>query len=246
MKTIEELEEELFREWKKTDTGRFKDNFFHDGVPTPERYLQTTIRTIFVLREANFDGVRKDYHLRSELTTSPHPFWKGKIAPWCFGLADLDSSPNELWLQAMSIKNNTAQCIDLLNQFGYIQIKKAPGRATSIPRELAEAARLDGDLIRRQLAIYQPTVIVACGVSRPTTFDLLARHVFPGSLVRCRDQYKHRCAKVEDGHSERPPMFLIETLHPSHRKSREKVFKELIADFRQVVNEFNLPQQIRE
>ena len=227
---IKDEERALFEEWAK----RYPKGFFHDGVPSPDGYLSSKVRVVFVLREANFGGEQKDYDFRNELHNGPHRFWKQKVAPWCYGLAESGSgeATNDLW-NRREVQNDGSRCIAYLLRFGFIQIKKSPGKSSAKPNEILEAARQDCALIRRQIGIYKPDIIVACGIGHPKTFDLLFDFVFGGSIELCPNSgFKRRCAKVHEVAAGKPSTFLIETHHPSHRTERKVVFDQLISDFR--------------
>jgi|GEM_PF-437772 len=244
MTDMEERERELFDEWAK----HYPNGFFHDGVPNPERYLKTKTKCIFVLREANFAGEQKHYELRKELRENPQAFWRQKVVPWCYGLAESNRSSDweSLWLRAREARKDHAKCIEFLSMFGYIQIKKSPGGSTAKREELEAAAQRDRDFIRRQIAIYHPDIIVACGIGTPTTFDLLVDFVFQGSAERCTDGgFKRRCAQIQAGGVGVGATLLIETLHPSHRTSRDAVFKQLISDFHHAIALYNRPDPNR-
>ena len=236
MKTIAAQEEMLFQEWKRKYPLSAGIGFFRDGVPSPDVYLGTKVRTIFVLREANFGGHQKDYDFREELRNSPHPFWKQKVAPWCFGLANHTTGVDEIWSRARSIKDDKGHCIEVLNQFGYIQIKKAPGHSVAKASEVEQFARDDKDLIRRQVAVYRPNVMIACGLGHPNTFNLLLGEVFncPSGGQRIPETGS-RYAEISDPALSPDSIFVIEAPHPSHRSSREKAFRKLVTDFRWVV-----------
>lgn len=240
MNTMEERERELFDEWARN----YPSGFYRDGVPNPECYLQTRTKCIFVLREANFAGEQKHYEFRNELRENPQAFWRQKVMPWCYGLAEANGSSDweSLWLRAREARKDHAKCIEYLSMFGYIQIKKSPGSSTAKREELETAAQRDQAFIRRQIAIYQPDIIVACGIGTPTTFDLLVDFVFQGSADRCTDGgFKRRCAQIKAGSVGVGSTLLIETLHPSHRTKRAAVFNQLISDFQHALAQNNRP-----
>jgi hypothetical protein len=242
MNEIAEQEDALFAEWEKAHPGAF----FRDGVLCPDRYMASKVRVVFVLREANFRDrqtgkiIQKPYNLRDEFNEQdppnielPHSFWKQKIAPWCFGIVNSRSFES-----AKKIQNDRAVCIEHLTRFGFVQLKKTPGSSVIKPAEFVNAV-LENDgrtFLNRQFKIYEPDIIIACGIGFPTTFDLLRNHVF--AEVRDIPQtagFQRKCAIVQAGKADGSPTVLIETMHPSHRLKREPVFIQLMSDYRQAV-----------
>lgn len=249
MNHITQKEDVLFAEWKKANPAAL----FRDGVLCPDRYLASKVRVIFVLREANFrdsqtgETLQKPYDLRDEFKEQdppnwglPHTFWKQKLAPWCFGIAESAD-----FQRARVVSKSRAECVEYLTRFGYVQLKKTPGNSTIKQTEFANSVlEKNGRIfLRRQFEIYQPDIIVACGISFPRTFDLLAENVFP-EAVNCTGQaaFKRRCALVQTCKVNGSPTFIIETNHPSHRGKRKEVFDQLMSDYRQAVELLRQPQ----
>lgn len=242
MHDIAQKEDLLFAEWKKANPNAL----FRDGVLSPERYLANKVRVVFVLREPNFrdkqtgETLRKPYDLRDEFREQnppnlylPHPFWKQKVAPWCFGITE--SADFE---QAKAKSQNRAACVECLTRFGFVQLSKAPGSSTIMPKEFANSVLENNGrhFLRRQFKIYEPDIIVACGISFPRTFDILTKQVFPDSKdCISRAVFERRCSMVRTCKSNGNPTFIIETNHPAHRGNREKVYGKLMSDYRQAV-----------
>ena len=237
MNNIAQQEEALFAEWENSHSGAF----YRDGVPSPQLYQQSAVKVIFALREANFqkdDGEvdSKNYDFRHELRNAPHRFWKQKVAPWCYGLVKGLERDEELWEGARTVHKSQSDCIQLLNKCGFVQLKKTPGASKIKAEEVMDAVTRGQGFIRRQFAIYQPDIIIACGIGFPTTFDLLRKHVF--AEVRDFPQkagFQRSCAIVQAGKAGGSPTVLIETMHPSHRLKREPVFFQLMSDYRRAV-----------
>jgi hypothetical protein len=237
MNTMEERERELFDEWARN----YPSGFYRDGVPSPDHYRSSRVKVVLVLREANFKNEQgevdlKHYDFRDELRNDPQPFWCRKISPLCYGLIKSTDDLPATWAEASAVSHNRSECIAVLNRFGFVQMKKSPGSSVINPELLVDAARSEQALLRRQFEIYQPDIIVACGISFPRTFDLLTQLVFPQARDCTHEaSFQRRCAVVQAGKVDGSPTFLIETLHPSHRLERKPVFDKLKADYRQAV-----------
>jgi uracil-DNA glycosylase len=128
---------------------------------------------------------------------------------------------------------------EALQPFGFVQLKKKPGTGKSIPKELKKYAEEDEVLIREQLTIYKPNVIIACGLGITKTFNLLLETVFqntPSTIKRYRGR---RYAKLLDDRLSPRSVYIIETYHPSAYKTRRIMYNELVGLFRHVANEIN-------
>ena len=232
---IEVRENDLFTRWKAAS----QKPFYRDGVRQPKRFTAAHVKTLFVLREANFDGEPCDYDFRPELLCNPHPFWKDRMFPWCFGLTyHNDGSAEALWERYKTSSPTKDTVFDTLDNFGFIQIKKCPGGAKSKATELIGAVEQDANFLREQLSIYCPDVIVACGAGNPKTFSLLQDYVFGSGQTNASNfgQYTfqktgRRYAKINDSTISPRSVFMIEAFHPSHYKSRRDAFIRLVSDY---------------
>lgn len=248
MNEISEKEDALFAEWKKANQCAF----FRDGILCPDRFVVSTARVVFVLREANFrdtqtgNTIQKHYDLRDEFREQappnydlPHAFWKQKLAPWCFGIAESAS-----FKDAKEIHKDRAKCIEYLTRFGFVQLKKSPGNSAIKPAEFVNAVlEMNGaTFLSRQFKIYEPDIIFACGISLPKTFDLLTKHIFPDAVLVGQARFEGRCAMTQTCKRNGGPTFIIETKHPSHRGGREKVYAQLMSDYRQALELLRQPE----
>lgn len=255
MNTIQQQEELLFSEWEtqlREKKNRLEmnyehaDAFYRDGVIDPRQYWSAGVRLVFALREPNFkkpdgDIEYKSYKLSDEIPSNPHVFWTRKVAPFCVGFQMLEAPNNsfsieEIWEKARVICEDPGEASKYLTRYGYVQLKKIPGSAAIDPKQFAGFVTGEKTFLRRQFEIYQPDIIVACGISFPRTFDLLEGEVFPRTQDRTMvGSIEWRCARVHAGRPDGKPTFIIETMHPSHRSSREKVFLKLMSDFLKAV-----------
>jgi hypothetical protein len=232
MTNITKRENELFKRWKP----RIDGGFFSDGVPFPDDYEKSAIRTVFVLREPNFKkserGVSLD--LREHLQKADESnWWVQRLSYLCAGITrcwngTCDSAPSD---SPSPVKD--------LRPFGFIQLKKSPGGGRSICEELRHVATRDKDLIREQLKIYEPQIIIACGLGGCSTFRLLRDTVF------CADDRIRpigtlppwECLKVIDPQIAPKPFYLLAAYHPSAFVSKEKKLGKLCSDYKTIVSE---------
>ena len=227
MNTIATRENALFDRWEKKH-----EHLFRDGVPVPSSYIKTKIKTVFVLREPNFQGCPRAYDFRIELPDNPHHFWKRKVGLLCYALSSFSDTVDELWKKAQDSEIDATK--ELLSRFGYVQIRKMGGAGTADHKKLRQYAEEYGALLREQIAIYSPNLVVACGLGTAKTFSLLTEHVLKEHRECQLGRTGRRYAIVNDTELSPSPIYMIETHHPSHRKSRYEVFRDLVSDFRHV------------
>lgn len=255
MSSIQQREEQLFAEWetqlrlkKHRSEADYEhaDAFYRDGVVDPKHYESASVRVVLALREANFKSKDntveyKSYNLRDEIPRDPQKFWTHKVAPWCVGFQKWEDpttsmSIEEIWTKASAIRFDREERSKCLARYGYVQLKKIPGGAKINPKQFAAFVTNERAFLRRQFEIYQPDIIVACGISFPRTFDLLTGEIFPEARDCARDaNFQRRCARVQAGKSDCNSTFIIETMHPSHLRDPKKVFFQLMCDYRQAV-----------
>ena len=230
MNKITNRENAVFKRWAVKRVG-----FCKDGLPFPEDYCRSKVRTILILRETNG---KTGGDLREHLRNVPRmDFWGSKVSPWCCGFANDGLGLRAVWKEALSNHSNPGWVRNALRPFGYMQLKKEGGGATSKAVELRKAAINDQGMIREQLAIYAPQIIIACGLGTPTTFDLLCKFVFqiPENDRRVkRFRNKRRYAEIIDRELSPRTIYLIEAFHPSARESRQAMFNETVSNFRQI------------
>lgn len=237
MTSITKQENDLFQKWEIALRRHGADGgFYSDGVPFPEDYEKSYVRTIFVLREPNFeesDRNRPD-DLRERLQNgddSARRWWVQRLGYLCAGITSCwngiyDSAPSDRFSRAEDLR-----------PFGFIQLKKTPGGGKSICKELEHTAARDREMIREQLGIYKPQVIIACGLGRCSTFRLLRDVVFStDDNVPFMTMLSRECVKI----TARQPFYLLATYHPSAFVSREKKRDELCIDYKAIVKKIKV------
>jgi hypothetical protein len=220
---IGQREDELFRGWRHS---RKYDSFVIDGAPCPSAFLSSRVRTVIILKDINAPDVHGDFDLRRQLATDPDRWWR-TVANWCAAMSPLCSSKPIPWsnLNQLSIK-------ECLEPFAFIQLKKTAGGGSVSMDTLREYARSDAEKIQEQLRIYQPEVIVCCGVG-----DILKTDVLNGAPWEQTDRgIRYSKLTLFDN----PPTFLIDYMHPSVRAWKSVVCYGLLDAYRDVVGRHNL------
>lgn len=83
------------------------------------------------------------------------------IARWTEGILNLEKDFD--W-EYLSRANDLRRSI-YLKKIASINLKKTPGRHTSIYNEIRLATKNNKEIIKKQVDIYQPDIIICCGTS---------------------------------------------------------------------------------
>lgn len=158
--TLQQADDALWTEWKRSHERQGLDSSLlcRDGAIDVDSYSAQTTRLLVVMRESN-DWAGGD--IRLQLAEAPtRQMWKN-IANWASGLL-LGFPPFE----AVSRPDRQKAT---LGRIAAINVKKATGTGSTDFGALNQHASLDRDLLRQQILLLRPTLLLACG-----TFDQLA------------------------------------------------------------------------
>lgn len=177
MNQIRSREDCLFEEWRKSYA---QGAFVIDGCPNPEKYLASDHRIVFVLKDANlgnkFEGLL--YDQRNELEFHPHRWWR-TIGLWCSAIRY-----NRSWADHCDSVTDQSSIACALSDFAIIQLKKIGGVGAISNQSLTDTVLKDREMIRRQISIYEPNVVVACGNGNE-----LIKAFSPDELLRGETHY---------------------------------------------------------
>lgn len=208
MVDIRQLENELFEEWKKKYAH---DSFVIDGCPNPDVYSKESRKVIYVLKDGNLGRPdlskpleERIHDQRDELENNP-PLWWRTMAIWSFFIrnkfATYESGESSISDQDSIRQSLSRHCV--------VQLKKTWGGGSVQNETLQNVASSDRSEILRQLSIYQPNFIVACGNG-----EQLA------DVYRCsKSDYSKSSSGVGYWKIElnEKPCFIIDFCHPSNR-----------------------------
>lgn len=175
----------LFTEWKDKHKDKGYKNFIKDGIVNYDAWeSQKTPKVCYLLKEAYWDS---DFSLTDELAVRLWGIWEHKIPFWTQGVYDalIDPEPFEPMMD-----ENTKR--EIINQIAVVNLKKSNGSPHSESDDLMQYVHADKELLRRELTIIEPDVII-CGY----TFHL-ARNVLEGMEVFPTGDGKWRNSLVID------------------------------------------------
>jgi hypothetical protein len=232
------------------DDSTFRGRLYRDGVPTPEAYLNQRVRVVFVFREPNFKGEQPAHDMRDEVSDvrfrprrpgggreerSPKGWWNGRAG--LFAHAVDAALGGESLEAAMGRFSREEWRHAVVNRFAYVQIKKIGGGGTSNAAEICEHARKYGWVLREQLALYRPHLVLGCGLGQHSPASLLAGHVLPGG----RKGYLPMTRSVwwRFGDTARPQA-LIELWHPARRGLTSELYRDVWSSVRELLTQTSL------
>ena len=222
-------EDELFDSWKEGSAG-----FVIDGVPNPLAFDSSPTRALFILKEVNIPDLSKDFDLRLQLATEPHPWWR-KMGSWCAAIsAKQDDTPDWKDLESYSDDDTMAndELIKRLAPFAFMQLNKTGGGGTSEDEQLRGSAEANQKYILDQIGIYQPDIIIGCG-----TGDILF-NLFNSLGKVAEAKLTSRGVYYSDHKlSDKKVTTLIHFSHPSARVPRNLLCYGLLDAYREVCSQ---------
>lgn len=177
----------LFTEWQAKHGLLGYENFIRDGIVDYEAWeAQETPKVCYLLKEAYVKD--KPFHdLSKELSCALWGIWRHKIPFWTQGVYDAQVAP-----KAFKPKMSENERRGIIDRIAVVNIKKSNGNTSSDDNDLMKYVREDEELLRRELTIIEPDVII-CGY----TFHL-ARNVLEGMEVFPTGDGKWRNSLVID------------------------------------------------
>ncbi|MBS6651454.1 MAG: hypothetical protein KH254_04455 [Alistipes putredinis] len=174
---IKEREKELFERWcggvRNEDRSAV---FVKDGLVDEERWLTTSPRIVFVLKEAHgrdnrdFDLVRDCLGGRSTVTT-----W-GNVARWAYGIRELWRTGEVVpYTDVRNRGTDEKQRREQLKSLCVMNISKVPGRSRTNTRNLTEKFRkFNKSYFAEQFDLYREhtDLVICCGAAVARLFLL--------------------------------------------------------------------------
>ncbi len=202
-------EEKLFEVWKKT-----RKDFIPDGLVKEDEYKGALIKVLYILKEVN--GGR-GWDLRKHLREnhSRVQTWKN-IARWQYGIEHY--LEKNIWEKVKQIDDEFRH--DQLKKIAVVNLKKESGKATANNADIRKYAWDDRELLKQQISIYQPNIIICCGTGEIVKeFKLVGSEFF--------ETWKNSSAKLEY-HITKNGVVILNHCHPQKRSKDKDKFIPLI------------------
>jgi hypothetical protein len=241
----------LFRALVHRASKTFAGKLYPDGVPRPDIYTKQAVRVVFVFREANLGNRPCDVDMCAEVRDPQFrqsrngrlgkpgrrlAWWNNKVGS--FGHAVLTSlkgvPPPQAFATFDRLRSDERwRAHDFLFPFGFVQIKKVGGGGRSNDEEIEAHASAYAHVLTKQLTLYKPNLVVACGLGGKSPAKLLRKYVLTGAATEhwTRDG-RFLWWRFRDGAQ---PAALLEFLHPSSRASRRARYISLATAVRDIV-----------
>ena len=148
-------EQELFDDWKERDPS-----IILDGVVSWFDYANSAIIILFVLKEVNSD--ESDWDLREFLKDGGRSFTWNNITRWIIGIRNINTDYD--WSTIENIEPEQRR--EYLKTVAAINMKKATGGKDVADNGIIYKHALnDSELLKRQIDIYEPDLIICCGTA---------------------------------------------------------------------------------
>ncbi|WP_308749133.1 hypothetical protein [uncultured Anaerococcus sp.] len=151
--TIKEKEKILFEKLRKDNHA-----IVTDGIVDENEYLSSKYKILYVMKEVNGG---KDWDLREFLYEGGRPQTWDNVARWTQGILNLDKEYS--WEELL--KDNEKRRETYLKKIGSINLKKTGGGHTSVDKEISKAAWENKEIIKNQIEVYNPDIIICCGTA---------------------------------------------------------------------------------
>jgi hypothetical protein len=212
--SIRTAEDELFSHWSLDRPG-----FVQDGVVSEEDYLQSSLKLLFVLKEVN-DSNGGGWDLRDFVREGGRRQTWDNITRWVDGIRRLKEEIP--WTEHAEV-DEEKRC-RVLKSIAVVNLKKSPGGHTTDSAALVKIATEDKDFLNRQLALYDPDVIICCGTS-------LLLH----QLTSFCEKPKWRCTyRGVWFHEYKADKYIVSYVHPEARCSPPLLYYGLIDAMREI------------
>ena len=163
---IKEKEKEIFDKLKQIDPS-----IVEDGIVNEEEYLTSKYKIIYIMKEVNGGA---GWNLKSFLYDGGRSQTWDNVAMWTEGLLNINQEYNWSYLE----ENNENRRKYYLKKIGVINLKKTSGHHTADNKKISMAAFENRNLIKKQVDLYKPDIIICCG-----TADDFVKNYFDSKFV---------------------------------------------------------------
>lgn len=157
MPDIDEQIQRLMLKWKDAHCSKGYVNFISDGIVNAAEYQKASPKICFFLKEAYSRDDEGGWDLTKWLNSGAMTRMWGTVAEWVYGIQHTTKDNMPLKPQLSDGEKSA-----LLKTISVINVKKSNGNVQSDYSDLQKYASEDRDLLRAELDILNPNVIV-CG-----------------------------------------------------------------------------------
>ena len=216
--SIKDAENELFNQLKINNPTT---TIVTDGIVDEKEYLESKYKILYVMKEVNSDQ-DDEWSLTEFLSNGARSQTRDNIARWTEGILNLEK---DLAWEYLSRDNNLRRDI-YLKKIASINLKKTAGKHTSIAREIDIAAKNNKDIIKKQVDMYQPNIIICCG-----TGGLFLKHCLESDL-----NWQTTSRGIEYIIFDKT--IIVSFSHPEARVADQYLYYTLIDAIREILEEY--------
>jgi hypothetical protein len=214
-------EKDLFERWSKDCPG-----FIKDGVVEPSKYGASPKKVLYLLKEANDKKAVEEggWDLKEFLREPNRPQTWDNIALWQYGLENLNKDYN--W-QELEAKCSLEFRKEQISKIAVVNVKKQAGTHTAKGKQLWEHASTDRELLKEQIDMYKPDLIICCGTPTGSILRKL-------ELVEPFDKWE-KTSKGVYYHRSQKGTLVIYYCHPAARIDDNFKFYPLVEGVRELM-----------
>lgn len=218
-KNFEQAQSELFAEWT-AHLERGGEKFYGDGLARGSRYFETQPRILYLLKEVNADKRAPAWNLFDVVGDgSIGPTWT-VLTHWTYGIVNKGLAWEDV-PQATPERRREA-----ISRLAVVNVNKCAGGASSEHGHLWAAAYRDREFLRRQVRLYRPNIIIACGVGDIAKHLLFEEFWTGWNITPVHKMYWMRLLALD--------AVLVSAHHPQARVPHEQLYEEVVLGLKEM------------
>lgn len=206
---------DLLSAWKQSVENE-NCHFNEDGIISDDHWCTTNLKVLFVLKETNQAKQNIISAINYAIENKKSCWWRGKVLSrvgrWAYGLQNYNEQPIDF--TCADKKKKTA-----IPAIAYINLRKSNGGSRTKARPFDQHVNKYSNLIKQQIELINPDVIVLCGTYKP-----IKKHVFP--------ELNKKSFRVHEFENK----IFINAWHPACRKKANEVYEQVITNFHNYKN----------
>jgi len=214
--SIKDVETKLFNQLKINNTS-----IVTDGVANEKEYLDSKYRILYVMKEVN-SYQNGGWSLTEFISNGARSQTRDNVARWTEGILNLEKDFD--W-EYLSTANDIRRNI-YLKKIASINLKKTPGRHTSIYNEIRIATKNNKEIFKKKVDIYQPDIIICCGTS-----GLFAKYCLESGLTWQMTSRGIEYMILDN-------TIIVSFSHPEARVADQYLYYALIDAIREILEEY--------
>ena len=235
-KSIKHELDVLFAEWESkiktnNNTSHFtRDGLMYNSIPNEQNedfWFSSSKRVLFLLKDQNQQGLEKwDEDIREWLTDTANdktesylkkkeanrnlsPRFIRNLAYLLWGLSKADKD-NPWWYDEVTKHFDEVKDFFNTQPFAIVECKKQPGGGKLDDKKLKQHLADYGDLLKREIEILSPTMIVCAG---GPTYDFVIKKIYPQEELITIEGHQEMRLHTSTG------TLIFFSYHPSDRKT---------------------------